>query len=325
MTPKPVALGPTFPSGAPLKGAGGLKAPGGGFAQGFAEGFAHEVLSAIRAPARPRGKPEAEAPAELPWAVLLGTPADRPFLPSPRESPPARAGTRIESSELGNPSLRARPAEGRAAGAATRLLREVRQDWVALPMPETGPAPEVAWVHQEPGEPQALEAPAEATPEDEPSLEVLQAEVTAEPVLEARSSGPSPEVSVPGRTVSGQSAPELHAPAELLEPPELELLPPAIEREQVRIRLDAQLAVEITTRGRHVDVLISGSLPAVEPLKDLGPELGSQLMRDGYSLDDFQAHGEDPQEQPREEEDREQAPPARLARARRSARSGRYA
>jgi hypothetical protein len=320
MIPKPVALGPTFPACAPRKGAEGLGALGAGLAEDFADGFAHEVLSAIRPPARPPGKRPNEVPAELSWAVLLGAPPDKLVLPSPSSSSPPRAGTRVEASERGNLPRPAPPAEDRPDKPATRLMREVRRDWVALPMPETGPAPEVSWVQQEPGAPEP-ELSTEPTPE--PPLEAQPVEVTEEPLLD------SPlERSPPQATPAARAAPvaEPRSPFEPLEPPvpELEPLPPAFERESVRIRVDSQLAVEVTTRGRHVDVLISGSAPAIEPLKHLGPELGSQLLQDGYSLDDFEARDDGRGEQPSEEQEREQ-PPVRPVRPRRSARSGRYA
>jgi hypothetical protein len=301
MIPKPIALGPTFPPTVGLKGADALGILG----EGFSEGFAHEVLAAIRAPVRPKAKAETEVPVELPWAVLLGTPADRAALPSPSAEAPAPRRAGLEPREL------PRVAEARPAGPATHLLREVRRDWVALPMPETGPLPEVVWVQQEP-----VEEPVGVELVEVEPVEVQQLE---EPLLEVPVQRPLPEGGTPVRTVPRFEAVELLEQAG----PELEPLPPAFEREVVRIRVDSQLAVEVTTRGRHVDVLISGSPAAIEPLRDMAVELGSQLLQDGYSLDDFEAHDEEPGGQSSQEQE-EQAP-VRPVRARKVVRGGRYA
>jgi hypothetical protein len=98
--------------------------------------------------------------------------------------------------------------------------------------------------------------------------------------------------------------------------------------ERVRVQIDRDLAVEVSTRGQRVDVTVTGSPEAVQPLRDLGPELDAGLLASGFQLGSFEAEAE--QQQP--ERERSERPEPERARpserppapSRRS-RFGRYA
>lgn len=67
---------------------------------------------------------------------------------------------------------------------------------------------------------------------------------------------------------------------------------PTAKSDAVKVQLDRDLAVQVTTRGHRVDVAVTGTTTAVDPLRALGPELDASLAAGGFSLGSFTA-GED--------------------------------
>lgn len=206
-----------------------------------------------------------------------------------------RAGASLQILELRSERVRSQPQR-----AALDMLaplgpapgEEPARERAPEPSAEAGSiseAPEAAPAASEPHEAQA-EAPAEA-----------QTEAQTEPP-EAGNLAPSAGASAPERP-RAQAPSEVAVPlAELAEAP----LPPAVEREQVRILLDRQLSVEVSTQGNRVEVTLSGSAMALEPLKAIAPELGASLRQDGYQLEHFAARDEGQGGQPFGEGAREQ-------------------
>ncbi|MEQ1504716.1 MAG: hypothetical protein ABMB14_20930, partial [Myxococcota bacterium] len=80
-------------------------------------------------------------------------------------------------------------------------------------------------------------------------------------------------------------------------------LPSPAVTDQVRIRLDRELSVDVHTRGHRVDVTVRGTDPAVEPLKGIGPELDASLVASGFSLGSFSARGDQAPPQPDRDDD----------------------
>jgi hypothetical protein len=91
-----------------------------------------------------------------------------------------------------------------------------------------------------------------------------------------------PEAALPERDLSGQEPGPLGT--------RLEKDGASSDEDGVtRIQIDRDLALEVTTDAQGVKVLLEGTVDAVEPLRDLGPELESALAHSGFSLDGFEA------------------------------------
>ena len=61
-----------------------------------------------------------------------------------------------------------------------------------------------------------------------------------------------------------------------------------LEGERLRIQIEHDLFVEVTTIDEGVEVMVEGLREFLTPLQDIGPELERELERSGFSLNDFQ-------------------------------------
>lgn len=112
-------------------------------------------------------------------------------------------------------------------------------------------------------------------------------------------------------------APERDVPR--LDLPSDELLPPESARDDIRIRIDADLSVHLLRHGNTVDVRLTGNPDAVAPLLGIGPELDASLAGGGFDLGHF-GSGDEPRSRP------DTAPDAvRTRTVQRVWRAGRYA
>ncbi|MEZ4242109.1 MAG: hypothetical protein R3F59_39330, partial [Myxococcota bacterium] len=220
-----------------------------------------------------------------------------PFLAYERQQAPARHARAVGAAPTSDPAAS-------VASTAERVPPEA--DRAAEPDSPHGP-PVDAVSHAEVTQ-DAAEAPVDAvvSPADPGGL----APPSREPAEAARAAAPSvPDV---------PDAPEV---------PELPT-PHAHLAEKVRVQVDADLAVEVSTRGHRVDVHLSGAHEAVAPLRDLGPELDASLVASGFQLGSFGAEAQQ-QEGQRERaagaEGDEARPAERQPTASRRPRFGRYA
>jgi hypothetical protein len=175
-----------------------------------------------------------------------------------RSRPPARDGW-LRS--VLSPAVPDGPAEPRErAHAHGHAAREAAPD-----RPPEG-APDV------PPEPPA--------PPDDPLLAPASADAT-----EGTPSVPTPSADRPSITR------ERARPVAARPPPD-EPLPPAAMRDHTRVRVDRDLQLDVVTHGHSVDVSLTGTAAAIDPLRTLGPELDASLVASGFALGQFSAQGD---------------------------------
>lgn len=340
MNPKLLSLGPVFPN---------MNLPPGGKKGSFeGDGFACELINRIRspgtAPERSANRPAPDGQDKLDQSMLQWgmLPQWLPVsLPSSDNTPPGpitpQADAPIQGSRPAEPRLVAHPSEDRPA---TRALRETRSGWTALPLDHVSSPVEVTRSeksHQSTfqGETQTETPPVSESCTEAPSDPHGQRALAEHDIVQQGSAdaseirGDEALVVEPNDDSTHRTQPPARTSAPSASVGLEEMLPPSMERDHVRIHLDKQLSIEMTTRGQHVEVTLSGTAAAITPLKDIGPELGASLEQGGYSLDGFEAREEGEQPSPREQQPKDEEPirPARPRghEQRLQARSGRYA
>jgi hypothetical protein len=101
----------------------------------------------------------------------------------------------------------------------------------------------------------------------------------------------------PHATLRENEAFDAEAPEALPQREAVEREPMVLESEDgsfvddgtIRVELDSDLAVEVSTDGQGIEVVVEGSKDAIDPLRDLGPEMENALAQSGFSHDGFHA------------------------------------
>lgn len=322
MNPKLSSLGPVFP---------GREAPTGRLRALGGDGFAHELRALVRptAKAPPPGPGDLDNPdpQTLSWAALSAavpqvSPTEIPSLgidtsahlsaspASLRDTPPyPESGERsspvardLEPEERREPHARR---SGHARSPVSDALTESRKRGWPLGVSSLSHRARAEAAPQQPRASREATR-AEGAPRAPDDLEASAPERASFEERPASSeTEPPPEQGHELREEQGRSEPasqpaprfasriEVDDAEHVLPPRSLdELLPPLFERDAVRIHVDKQLSVDVSAHGSRVEVTLSGLPQAIEPLRDIGPELGASLSDGGYSLDSFSANSE---------------------------------
>ncbi|HJN75516.1 MAG TPA: hypothetical protein QGF58_16420 [Myxococcota bacterium] len=148
-----------------------------------------------------------------------------------------------------------------------------------------------------------LAMPGEEAPSEQPALPegvevvAVRAAPQRRPKTPQASTTNTPEMAVAGTNepiIEAQAEPVTVDPIELISTLEMEIPELAAPMPKtVTVRIDEDLEVAITADGEGIGVVLEGAAEAVEPLREIGPELQEELTRAGFNLAEFSARERD--------------------------------